>query len=210
MIVKPVPVYERDVFFDAVPVDITANNIGGNRKQLLGSDYITPHKNKDGNAELDPFSNPTPLKFLKIMPKVKIEFRFKLENSAVIPALDAGNKRKLFEEIIKTLGAGAKTNVGYGQFEEGFDDIAENEPRPVVRTNKTEPAPYNGRIRQGEKLEAIVIDSTNKKVKVVIGGNEMIIPMSGICPENGAVVLVTINVVNNRQVILQVGFRQRL
>jgi CRISPR-associated protein Cmr6 len=116
MIIKPVPVYERDIFFDAVPMDITANNIG-HTKRLLGSDYITPHKNKDGKAELDPFSNPDPLKFLKIMPKVKIEFRFKLEDSIVLPALNAENKRKLFQEIIKTLGVGAKTNVGYGQFE---------------------------------------------------------------------------------------------
>jgi len=117
MIIKPVPVYERDIFFDAVPMEITENNLG-HTKRLLGSDYITPHKNKDRNhPELDPFSNPNPLKFLKIMPKVKIEFRFKLENSVALPALDAENKRKLFQVIIKTLGIGAKTNVGYGQFE---------------------------------------------------------------------------------------------
>jgi CRISPR-associated protein Cmr6 len=116
IVIKPVPIYERDIFFDAVPIEITANNIG-HEKRFLGSDYITPHKNKDGKAELDPFSNPTPLKFLKIMPKIKIEFRFKLEDSIVLPALNAENKRKLFQEIIKTIGVGAKTNVGYGQFE---------------------------------------------------------------------------------------------
>jgi len=115
--IQPVPVYERDIFFDAVPIEITANNIG-HSKQLLGSDYITPHKNKDRNLpELDPFSNPNPLKFLKIMPSVKIEFRFKLEDSVIIPALNLKNKIILFREIITTLGIGAKTNVGYGQFE---------------------------------------------------------------------------------------------
>lgn len=113
---KPIPLYERDIFFDAVPLEITENNLE-NSKRLLGTDYITPHKNKEGRTELDPFSNPTPIKFLKIMPKVKFEFRFRLEDSHVIPALTAEKKMFLFQEIIKTIGIGAKTNVGYGQFE---------------------------------------------------------------------------------------------
>lgn len=114
---EPVSVYERDIFFDAVPVEITVNNIGQNRR-LLGSDYITPHKNKNRDrAELDPFSEPNPLMFLKILPKVKIEFRFKLVDSITIPQLNAQKKLVLFKEIIKILGIGAKTNVGYGQFE---------------------------------------------------------------------------------------------
>ena len=117
LMIKPVPVYKRDIFFDAIPTEITANNIG-HTKRLLGTDYITPHKNKNRERpELDPFSNPDPIKFLKIMPKVKIEFRFKLEKSEVIPELDAEKKKLLFQEIIKTIGIGAKTNVGYGQFE---------------------------------------------------------------------------------------------
>ncbi len=114
--IKHVPVYERDIFFDAVPVAITGDNIGTSR-QLFGSDYITPHKNKDNRVELDPFSNPTPLKFLKILPKVKFEFRFKLENSIVFPSITAKAKLILFSEILRTLGIGAKTNVGYGQLD---------------------------------------------------------------------------------------------
>lgn len=121
IVINPIPLYDRDIFFDAVPIQITANNIG-QAKRLLGSDYITPHKNKDReHPELDPFSEPNPLKFLKIMPKVKIEFRFKLEDSILIPQLTSKKKIDFFKEIVNTIGIGAKTNVGYGQFEPDRD-----------------------------------------------------------------------------------------
>ncbi len=111
-----IPVYDRDIFFDAVPVEIVGNNIDQTKK-LFGPDYITPHKNKDNRTELDQFSNPTPIKFLKILPRVKYEFRFKLGNSIVCPEITAEKKIVLFSELISMLGVGAKTNVGYGQFD---------------------------------------------------------------------------------------------
>lgn len=99
-------VYERDVFFDAV---ITKDSNG----RILLSDSITPHGK-------NPLKNPIPITFLKIASGCTMEFRFKLVDSFIgesrIP-FTAQEKKELFKLIFKTVGAGAKTNVGYGQFE---------------------------------------------------------------------------------------------
>lgn len=96
-------VYERDVFFDA--------QIVGDYKEkgILDFDYITPHK--------DVLKNPIPIKFLKILPNVTFVFMFKLHNSNLSPEkmIPVKAKKMLFEEILTTVGIGAKTNVGYGQ-----------------------------------------------------------------------------------------------
>ncbi len=89
-------VYERDVFFDAFPVSV--------KQGFLGNDFITPHK--------DPLKNPIPLQFLKVMPGVTFEFRFRLNKGL----LETDQKLELFKRILLDLGIGAKTNVGYGQF----------------------------------------------------------------------------------------------
>lgn len=96
-------IYDRDMFFDA--------QIGEyeEEKGILDFDYITPHK--------EALKNPTPIKFLKILPGVTFIFKFilkdsKLNSKKVIPA---NAKLLLFEEILTTVGIGAKTNVGYGQ-----------------------------------------------------------------------------------------------
>ena len=97
------PVYQRDIFFDAV---ITAAPSNG---KFLADDSITPHK--DG-----PLKNPIPIVMLKIASGCTIEFRFKLCNS-VIDGIEftVNEKIALFKEILTTVGIGAKTNVGYGQ-----------------------------------------------------------------------------------------------
>lgn len=97
-------IYKRDIFFDAVIVE--ADKIG----RILCSDSITPH-------DKNPLKNPTPITFLKIAPGCKLEFRFKLHDSDFGDGkiLTALQKKTLFEEILKTVGIGAKTNVGYGQ-----------------------------------------------------------------------------------------------
>jgi len=96
-------IYERDIFFDAV---ITEADPKG---RILCSDSITPHGN--------PLKNPTPITFMKIAPGCKLEFRFKLHDSNFGDGkiFTAAQKKTLFEEILKTVGIGAKTNVGYGQ-----------------------------------------------------------------------------------------------
>ncbi len=98
---KYISIYERDVFFDAVIVD-------SYKGHFLEDDFITPHP--------DPLKNPTPIKMLKIAPGCKIEFRFKLNYSMINKHnYDVDSKLKIFEEILTTVGIGAKTNVGYGQ-----------------------------------------------------------------------------------------------
>lgn len=103
-------IYNRDIFFDAVIVKADPKG------RILCSDSITPHG-------ANPLKNPTPITFLKIAPGCTMEFRFKLVDSVIKDAngnelkFTAEQKKALFEEIIKTVGVGAKTNVGYGQFE---------------------------------------------------------------------------------------------
>ena len=101
-------IYHRDIFFDAV---ITKPYKSNNKEHLLEDDSITPHK--DG-----PLKNPTPITMLKIAPGCEIEFRFRLVDSVVDgKVFTKEDKLKLFENILKTVGVGAKTNVGYGQLE---------------------------------------------------------------------------------------------
>lgn len=98
------PMYERDVFFDAV---ITKTCKDG---YFLADDSITPH-NKG------PLKEPTPLAMLKIAAGCTLEFRFLLHDSTIgdMKYDKEDFKLKVFEEILETVGIGAKTNVGYGQ-----------------------------------------------------------------------------------------------
>lgn len=101
----PKSIYNRDIFFDAVIIEADSKG------RILCSDSITPHGD-------NPLKNPTPLTFLKIAPGCKMEFRFKLVDSEIEgKTFTVEQKKALFEEIIKTVGVGAKTNVGYGQFQ---------------------------------------------------------------------------------------------
>ncbi len=109
-------IYERDIFFDAVPIG-TYNQAS----KLLGEDYITPHIVRDEktgkeNEEMRGLKNPIPIKFLKILPETVFEFRFRLQRSEHYPILTTSIKQKLFNQILLHLGTGAKTNVGYGNW----------------------------------------------------------------------------------------------
>lgn len=97
---KPIDIYHRDIFFDAILDE------GNQDKRILERDSITPHGT-------NPLKNPIPLPFLKISSGCTIQFRFDLKQGL----LTVNEKVALFTEILKTLGIGAKTNVGYGQFE---------------------------------------------------------------------------------------------
>lgn len=113
------PLYERDIFYDSFIVH-SAHQQGEARHPLsgcfLGGDFITPHKNREGKPELDVFSNPVPLQFLKVLPDVSICFQFELKDSRTFPFITRAVKLELFRQIILWYGLGAKTNVGYGQF----------------------------------------------------------------------------------------------
>jgi CRISPR-associated protein Cmr6 len=113
---KNLCVYQRDIFFDAYIVSTNHPEINRsthhNSKPFIAEDYITPHQNRK-KPELSPFTNPIPLMFLKILPEVTIQFQFDLKDGL----LSTKEKEFLFRQLLLDLGIGAKTNVGYGQFE---------------------------------------------------------------------------------------------
>jgi CRISPR-associated protein Cmr6 len=92
-----------DIFFDAV-INIAET---GYKTKIFSNDFITPHHR-------NLLKNPIPIQFLKVLPNVCFEFRFKLEDTD--NNLTIENKALLFKHIVISLGIGAKTNVGYGQF----------------------------------------------------------------------------------------------
>jgi CRISPR-associated protein Cmr6 len=97
------PIYDRDIFFDAV---ILKPNGKG---KFLDSDTLCPHGD-------NPLKNPIPISFLKISSGVTIEFRFKLVDSTIGNiVIKKKDKIDIFKAILTTVGIGAKTNVGYGQ-----------------------------------------------------------------------------------------------
>jgi len=97
-------VYKRNIFFEAIPVE--SEHTG---KFLYGDDSITPHYP-------NLLKNPIPLLFLKVLPNIIYDFKFQLNDSKIEPILEKANLRLLFQKILLTIGIGAKTNVGYGQF----------------------------------------------------------------------------------------------
>jgi CRISPR-associated protein Cmr6 len=111
------PMSKHDVFFDALPIAFKQN-------QLLGRDALTPHTS-------GPLKNPIPLPFLKVMPGVTFGFYFRLQDSKIGSlTITTEHKRLIFGEILCTVGAGAKTNVGYGQFE--ANNAADRVPKPAT------------------------------------------------------------------------------
>lgn len=128
--------YKRDIFHDAFPVT------GGKHGKIFDFDSITPH-----GANL--LKNPTPLLFLKVIPNVCFHFHFDLK-CPIVEGIDSEKKKAVFEEILRTLGIGAKTNVGYGQFAK---EKAINTVSPPVyektQNDKTDKPSY----RPKEKME---------------------------------------------------------
>jgi len=96
---KYLPMSQRDIFFDAFPIQTGKDG-------LFADDFITPHKE-------NPLKNPVPLKFLKVAPGVTFRFNFDLHDGILSKEV----KLKLFLNILLDMGVGAKTNVGYGQFD---------------------------------------------------------------------------------------------
>ena len=92
------PMREHDVFHDTYISNI--------EKTLFEFDAITPHGK-------NPLKNPIPLAFLKVAPNVTFQFNFKLNDNG----LSACRKIELFKHLLLQQGIGAKTNVGYGQFQ---------------------------------------------------------------------------------------------
>jgi len=113
-----IPTYERDIFYDAFIADVKEYK---GKTYFMGSDFITPHKHPNREKKhLDPFVNPTPIQFLKVLPNVSFGFNFDLKESSLGEGKKVSKeiKRNCFKRILLDFGIGAKTNVGYGQFKD--------------------------------------------------------------------------------------------
>lgn len=96
-------IYTRDKFYEARILKTSGS--------ILQADYITPHK--------EALKNPVPLKIIKIAGGTSFEFSFDLHDSEIEGIkVTADEKLTLFFQLLQFHGLGAKTNVGYGQFEE--------------------------------------------------------------------------------------------
>jgi len=169
IIYKQAGVYQRDIFFDAVPVGKVAEG------KFLANDFITPHKDNEGN--FNPLKDPVPLQFLKILPGITFHFDFKLHNTLDENGKDlltASQKKDLFRFILEDLGIGAKTNVGYGQFEKpliesgasessGQSSSQPQQPKSVYTPPPPPPSSEEDKIiKIGAKLQAEVINEDRK------------------------------------------------
>lgn len=159
-----------DTFFDSViSIDKSSS------KTILGSDFITPHKH-ESRRELDPFVNPIPIQFIKVLPNIVFEFRFRLSDSKKYTKWNSELKCRLLKSIILTLGIGAKTNVGYGQFSEPSSiDYTGGQKTKSTKGMESNPSPGPSildkctqpnelvatKVKAGAKYEGIIIDSKN-------------------------------------------------
>lgn len=99
---EPLGIYRRDIFYDARVVTTEG--------RLLADDYITPHPS--------PIADPKPIRILKVAPGVSFAFRFRLCDTTIGEhTVTAETKAALFLILLHEFGAGAKTNVGYGNFQ---------------------------------------------------------------------------------------------
>ena len=113
------PVGNRDIFFDAIPVQAAPPvRVPIKDSQciypgsVLSDDYLCPHNE-------NVFKDPVPIHFLRITPGVIIRFGFHLQDTCVDGiCFSADAKIELYKKILTDVGIGAKTNVGYGRLKE--------------------------------------------------------------------------------------------
>lgn len=150
-------IYNTDVFFDAFVEKAVEGDDEPTKDQFFGTDSITPHGN-------NPLRNPNPLLFLKVLPGTTWRFCFDLKNGF---HLNARQKEELFKQIILTIGIGAKTNVGYGQFEECSE-------KPQSDTNKmtTTENPHPKATQNYFHPKAIPFLKKNKSFEGEVTGND--------------------------------------
>lgn len=114
----------NDIFLGAYPDTSTD-------KSLMDMDYITPHTG-------GPFKNPVPIKILKVRPNIGFDFCFIIHDHIVNDLLISKEVlREVFQKIILDMGAGAKTNTGYGHFltARRSDEVKKVQPKAPSRPN---------------------------------------------------------------------------
>lgn len=150
-------IYERDIFFDAYI------SVAGKDDKILGIDSITPHI-KDGlKYEEAMLKNPTPIPFLKVLPNVSFTFNFLLKDNGI----EKAKKQALFQQILLSLGIGAKTNVGYGQFSFTKSTVSERDKNSLEevippKLNLEKLKEMTGKIEAIEGSYALAVFITDK------------------------------------------------
>ena len=163
---RPICIYERDIFFDAYIISTNHPAISRsayqNLKPFIGDDYITPHQNRK-EPEMSPFTNPIPLMFLKILPEVTIQFQFSLQPGE----LTKEQKEELFRQMLLDFGIGAKTNVGYGQFDDNTDGKDDSLNDTGIKFNVVDEEKFPSQkaiyfLRQGSVFQGELIGRSGK------------------------------------------------
>jgi len=148
-------IYERDIFFDGYIVStnhpVINRSAYQNPKPFIGDDYITPHQNRK-KPEMSPFTNPIPLMFLKILPEVTIQFQFDVKNGL----LTKEQKEELFRRLLLDFGIGAKTNVGYGQFDDSANKVGKAEGESKILPENKFPKDTIPFLKKDKYFEGVV------------------------------------------------------
>jgi hypothetical protein len=183
-------IQKHDIFLEAFI------SKGGLKGTILGTDSITPHGD-------DPLKNPIPLPFLKVRPKVEFTFQFLLHDALLDEQTTITVEKKLsaFESILTTFGAGAKTNVGYGQFVGKTQGNVSAPDSPTSGTSSelikpTEAQQFLKKAKLHESLQAKVISKGQVEIRTTT--ETIIAKICGNYPEIGAIVHATINIINSK------------
>ncbi len=91
----------KEVFLDSYPI------IKKDSESILAVDYIVHHQDEFGNNNVNTI--------LKVKSGVIFRFNFRLTDGKLI---SKDKKLKFFKQIILDMGVGARTNVGFGKFQE--------------------------------------------------------------------------------------------
>lgn len=126
--------YHRDIFYDAYPIKAQDKN------RLFYDDTLAHHASE--------FEDPNPIRFLKVAGEVVYKFSFDLHDGV----LTAAKKEELFLLMLQSSGVGAKTNVGYGQFEE----LSKDEARNIESKRESDAETPTSRILKENKITDIV------------------------------------------------------
>lgn len=163
----------RVVFHDAYPLNANRVKINGRLTHTyLGQDFITPHKSRKSDLP-DALANPVPINFLKVLPGVLFKFQFRLHDfNHAAGTLTKDQIATLFQNLLLDLGAGAKTNVGYGQF-----ILPSAEPSHDIRSepeDRKQSLPATTSFEVGQEVTAFLgrPDWTNNTIEVRVDGNK--------------------------------------
>ncbi|HUM51388.1 MAG TPA: type III-B CRISPR module RAMP protein Cmr6 [Chitinophagales bacterium] len=151
----------KDIFYDVV-LDIETRAV-----KFIGSDYITPH-------QPNLLKNPIPLQFLKVLPNISFQFKFNLKDATL---LNAKQKETLFKKILLTIGVGAKTNVGYGQFSE--TKIETNIVSNEISREKEKETPIPATTIKNKNF----LIANKEKLKFKKGGNDIEVTLTSLGDE---------------------------